>query len=360
MPSSHIKAFLNKHTKHFFHNNNGVVEIPFLANSPELVTQSFESMPFMRKKDSKNALSTINLFFKGEYLYKEIENDLWLILSDITAKRDLSFRSIYNDDFIKKYYSLTVQRKVSTTTFTVPKSTIEVIPDSEAVTLCKPGGAAPNIYPKDYQTQSVTIYFSKKWLKNYITEQKLKRKGTLSSYISSESDFLYLPYFLKTNKLDAKNIITRLFDTAKEQSEEQLSTQTRDLVSTLLTTLDNTETEQFEIKESEKNYNRLLKAEKIILTNLLNNFPGIDFVAKEIGMSGTKLKVDFKRFFGKSVFQYYRNSQMMIAKELLASNRNLKIKSLGAIFGYGNSSKFSSAFLKTNNCLPSETRKKTA
>jgi AraC-like DNA-binding protein len=85
-------------------------------------------------------------------------------------------------------------------------------------------------------------------------------------------------------------------------------------------------------------------------------FPGIDKIAKEIGLSPTKLKSDFKIVYKQSLFQYYRDKQLVFAQELLIGNKG-KIKDIAAVFGYENAGKFSTAFKKRFGLLPSEAGK---
>jgi AraC-like DNA-binding protein len=102
---------------------------------------------------------------------------------------------------------------------------------------------------------------------------------------------------------------------------------------------------------------KVFKAEKILMDNIDGDFPGIDFIAKETGLSPTKLKKDFKVVFGTSVLKYFREKQMLIAKDLL-HNEDVLVKELAHKFGYENAGKFSIVYKKYFRILPSQELKR--
>ena len=96
----------------------------------------------------------------------------------------------------------------------------------------------------------------------------------------------------------------------------------------------------------------LAKAEKIILESLMNDFPGIEYIAQKVNMSPSKLKALFKDVYGKSIFQYYQEKQMDIAFNLL-KNSSKTVTEVAEILGYENPSNFTKAFKKVYADLPS-------
>ncbi len=107
-----------------------------------------------------------------------------------------------------------------------------------------------------------------------------------------------------------------------------------------------------------KDYERTLKIEQYLCENLEGKFESIDALANRFKISPTKLKNDFKQMFGKPIFQYFQEKQMLLAKELL-KNEDIRIKELAHKLGYENMGKFSQAYKKLFNILPSEQRKLT-
>ncbi len=86
---------------------------------------------------------------------------------------------------------------------------------------------------------------------------------------------------------------------------------------------------------------------------MFEKFPGIETIATEIGMSATKLKANFKQYYGQTMFDYYNTKQLNFAKQLLEQHAN-SIKEIAHMLGYVNASKFSSAFKKHFGMLPSD------
>jgi AraC-like DNA-binding protein len=101
---------------------------------------------------------------------------------------------------------------------------------------------------------------------------------------------------------------------------------------------------------------RLLKIETYLCENLEKRFDGIDALADRFSLSPTKMKNDFKRMYGKTIFQFFQEKQMLLAKEII-ENGDVRIKELAYKFGYENAGKFSLAYKKHFNVLPSEQMK---
>jgi AraC-like DNA-binding protein len=57
--------------------------------------------------------------------------------------------------------------------------------------------------------------------------------------------------------------------------------------------------------------------------------------------------------FGKAIFQYFQEKQMLLARELLKTE-DVRVKELAQKFGYENAGKFSQAYKKHFAMLPSE------
>ena len=104
---------------------------------------------------------------------------------------------------------------------------------------------------------------------------------------------------------------------------------------------------------TDKDRKNIQRAEDFLLKNIVESFPGIDEIAKEVGISSSKLKTDFKNFHNKSIYQYYSEQQMQLAREMLVTKK-YTIKEIATKFGYENSSKFSARFKTIYNVLPSE------
>ena len=100
---------------------------------------------------------------------------------------------------------------------------------------------------------------------------------------------------------------------------------------------------------------KLFMISAILKAHLRGSPPSIDELAREAGMSASKLKRGFKQVFGIPPYQYYLKAKMGEAKILLQS-RGFAISEVGHILGYSNLSKFSQAFKKEFGMTPRQYR----
>lgn len=96
--------------------------------------------------------------------------------------------------------------------------------------------------------------------------------------------------------------------------------------------------------------NNIFKVRKILLDNVCNP-PHIYDLAKEAGMSSTKLQKCFKQIFGKNIIQYALEKKMELSRQLLES-RQYSVSEVGYKLGYSNLSHFSKAFYKHFQVTP--------
>ncbi|TNE80302.1 MAG: AraC family transcriptional regulator [Bacteroidetes bacterium] len=107
---------------------------------------------------------------------------------------------------------------------------------------------------------------------------------------------------------------------------------------------------------SDTDRKHIQRAEQLLNDALMSDFPGIETIARKIGISPTKLKNDFRSMHNTTLYQYFSARQMRAAHELLLK-RTHTIKELASLFGYENASKFSAKFQKEMNSLPSQVSK---
>jgi AraC-like DNA-binding protein len=93
-----------------------------------------------------------------------------------------------------------------------------------------------------------------------------------------------------------------------------------------------------------------------LMNNLTEGFPGIELIARQVNMSESKLKTIFKGVYGQSMFQYFKEKQMILALQLL-KNPEAQIKNIAASLSYESPGKFTVAFKKYHQILPSEVSK---
>lgn len=93
---------------------------------------------------------------------------------------------------------------------------------------------------------------------------------------------------------------------------------------------------------------------------LLHNFscpPTISQIARQVGMNETKLKREFKQFYGMPVYRYFKRAKMERAMDLLTST-DLSIREIAFRCGYDSQSQFSAAFRAIYNLAPFDAHKK--
>lgn len=93
----------------------------------------------------------------------------------------------------------------------------------------------------------------------------------------------------------------------------------------------------------------------MVASNLSEPFVGIDTLAEKFNISTSKLKTDFKSVYGASILQYNIDKKMQLAMQLIL-NTDMQIKLVAHEVGYESHSKFSAAFKKKYEKLPSDIR----
>lgn len=350
-----VDGWASKFRKYFFFYRDGFYEFPYLANSPDLMLESLLKMPFIDRFPEQNYYETKNIFFNGVCHYEELEEGLWLIMSDLEIKKNVSFKLIYDNRLPKDYHFLTLH--VSKSITKIPKINAEINNEDQSWTFFKAGASALNTHFKGEKSIFFSIYFSEQWLEKNISENGMFDGSSLKEFLNSEDDCLFLPKFMEEKKGIYLDLIKSLTNKDDNGVKNLLSVKinTLAMLSYFIEKINSRDTlrSTFHIKESDAR--KLKKAEKILEDKVFEGFPGVGPIAKSIGMSETVLKTKFKKVYGNSLFQYYRTIQMNQAEELI-KNTDQPIKNIAYTFGYANSSKFSTAFAKVKGCSPSDLR----
>ncbi len=99
-----------------------------------------------------------------------------------------------------------------------------------------------------------------------------------------------------------------------------------------------------------------LNQAKDFLVKDLNNPPSLKDLATHVGMCETKLRSRFKAMFGQTVFEYFRNYRIDLARQLLVQD-NMSVSKVAYEIGYTNLSHFSAAFKERHGVNPSQLNK---
>lgn len=130
------------------------------------------------------------------------------------------------------------------------------------------------------------------------------------------------------------------------------------LISDFLEKLSRTETEK-SCGNIDMYYEKVMEAEEILITYLHTTLPRLGNVAQQVALSESTLKRYFKLIFGKSIYEYYLNKKMEIARKLLLE-KPLTVNEAAELMGYEKVSNFIDIFKKHHGCSPGTIRKKNA
>lgn len=352
-----VKNWLANIKKYFFRYSDGFYEFPYLANSPQLTLQSLKGMPFIKSYPEKDYYTINNPFIKGDCHYHKVEEELWIIMTDLEFKKNVSFKLYYNPDLPTNYHFLTLYINKGKTQVKLPKINVDIENSDKSWTLFKSGSQAINTHFKDQKSIFFTIYFSENWMKKNIASKGVLASTVLSDFFLSEDNCLFLPNFMEDDVSSYQPILDSIL--SKDSKEEEvnhaltLKINTLKLIASFIKKLDDKSSIKSSLSISEKNRRKLLKAAHLLDQSILEPFPSILTLSKNVGMSETLLKKEFKEMYGVTMFNYHTNQKMNYAIKLI-ENDNVSIKDIAYSLGYSSQSKFSTAFKKVHGKLPSE------
>lgn len=349
--------WLAKFQKYLFYFKDGFYELPYVANSPELMVESFSVMPFVKNFPTKGYYTISNIFLTGIGHYHKVEDGLWLIMSDFEVKRNLSFKLYYESGVPAEYNFLTLYLNRGKHQVRSPKIHIDIENIDRSWTLFKAGSKALNTHFKGQKSIFLTIYFSNEWMSKNISSHGVLENQLLQQFFDSKDECLFLPNFLDEKKTTFENLVNSILDKDENGVRDKLmlKANTLEIMASFISKLNDATVSKVLISIPEKDKRAVIKAEYLLSKAIFGVFPSIGFIAKSVGVSETKLKSDFKSVYGLTLYQYYSMLQMRYARELLL-NETISIKEVSYSLGFSNPGKFSAAFKKIYGVLPSQIR----
>lgn len=341
--ANHIDKFLFLLKDDFF-------ELPYLSNSPQVMLDSLIKLPIIEHDTLRQLISSDNAFWRGKMRYRKIEEDFWLLETNLIVKENILAKATYTKDHLKDYYILSF----SVFEYKFPFNDSEVITLlSTCWTFYKPETEVATYFYKGTKGKFFNIAMNKEWVDKNLKSDKFCKKGILERFFNSQKGFYtWLDIAPKAHVLSKK--ISKILE-----SEDQIEFTTVELKKNCLKLITEFFSNSFKDNRIEDNislsnldYANVSKAEKIILHNLQQPFLGIDQIADQVNTSATKLKANFKTVFGFSMLQYHKEKNMLLARQLL-QNSQVQIQIIAAITGYESASKFAVAFKKRFGELPS-------
>jgi AraC-like DNA-binding protein len=104
-------------------------------------------------------------------------------------------------------------------------------------------------------------------------------------------------------------------------------------------------------------YEKVKEAESILLSYIQQSPPRMGIIAKMVALSESTLKRYFKLIYGKSIYEYYLNKKMELARTLLLQNP-FTVSETAERMGYERASHFSEIFKKHHGCSPGSIKRK--
>lgn len=347
---NYIKQFLVDYKKYMFKYRKGFYIVPFLINSPKATVESFKRTPFVKWDPKKDMLRLNNMFANCDTYYIEISEGLWFYASDMYSKVNLEFVGYYNDNEPKDYYSFgynLIKHNSNKKMALLSGLSYSV----GSWNFFKPNHKLHHIIFKNTNIQLAGVYMSKKWIQDNVVTNNKYLKSNLNLFINSKSTFSIIPDSnVNANFIDNALNIAQISDKKKRQDELEA------FVENTLEYLFNNNDIEYNNKLIDADPDlliKLTKVEKRLKDCLLTEFPGIEVLAEEISVSPAKLKVDFKNYFGDSIYKYYLGKQLLYAHDLLKIH-NKSVGETAQILGYQNIGKFTVAFEKKFGMLPSK------
>ncbi len=343
--------------KYFFSYEDGFFKIFILRNSPALMIENVIDMPMSSHDKSTQIVICKNPFLDAKIFYLKIIEELYVINSTCFYKKNVLDQFIYDELQSVEYFSLALK-------FSEKKNQLKdslyngTIYNSNSWLLFKPGTIKNVCHFKDTQEMYYTIFFTKKWLIDFLASANELTNQFMNLFIASDLDFVMWPRNEQTNNVNYNlfnqtlHIRTPVKDLDTSAYLELCKQMFEDFASNLPKT--SIHADQFRMSNDQRI--KVLKAENYLSQFYNKDFPGIEVLAEKVGLSTTGLKTGFNQIYGISVYKYFQKNKMKIAFEILKSQNETKIKDLALQMGYESNTKFSIAFKEVNGVLPSEVK----
>jgi len=170
----------------------------------------------------------------------------------------------------------------------------------------------------------------------------------LNQLVHPSDHYVEGPSFIMTPEM--QSIVDSLFNIQYEGKTKMMffRSQITTLLSHFFGQLAGLQTEIIKNSEREK-----LNLAKDILLNNIDNPPSLTEISKQIGLNTSKLKKDFKAFFGVPVFKYLQNERLTLAHKMIREEE-ATVQEAAWHVGYDSLSSFSNAFAKKFGYRPSQ------
>ncbi|GAA3657202.1 hypothetical protein GCM10022397_46650 [Flavivirga jejuensis] len=227
--------------------------------------------------------------------------------------------------------------------------------ESHSITFIKPAADFLYCHFKGSVEKMFAVYFSEEWAKKNIVESSGISTSVKNVLLFSENtEFLNYEF----DKIDFEDLIGNISKYSNSSAKPNLIELKKityhffDLFFSLIDKKDTLKSFKLNLKERAK----IEKIEHYLKGNLYNKFPGIEKISDKFNIPNSTLKRNFKLVYETSIFKYFQTKQMDLAFNYF-KDHDVMVKDVSQKFGYENVSKFSTAFQKRHNILPSEIKR---
>jgi AraC-like DNA-binding protein len=341
-------------SENLFSNFDGSYELPYLSNSPQLMAESLAQVPATEHNRLRKLISSDNLFFKGVLHYRQAAEGLWMLATEITPKKDLISRALYDPTIKADYYFLSFA--VFEYRFPLDEKGNTATLLSTTCTFYKPRTEVATFFYTGSTGRFYNIAFTRSWVEEHLVFSSAAEKEKALQFLNNETGFLNWIDIVP----DAETLSAAIWQ--QLQGEETPGSNPQWIADTLHQIIGRFFHAAFADQRLEnysslynKDYAKVALAEKRMLDSLHQPFAGVEALAKTAGMSPTKLKAIFKSVFGLSMLQYHKEKNLLFARQLVQRSP-VQVKIIAAIAGYKTVNKFSAAYKKRFGLLPTADR----
>jgi AraC-like DNA-binding protein len=167
-----------------------------------------------------------------------------------------------------------------------------------------------------------------------------------------------LPVLIETIQSKASQLAARLIESVDDPKADSTAVfaQANDVIKDFLTAASREEPGKTN-NNIDLYYEKVKEAESILLEHLQKMPPRMGIIAKTVALSESTLKRYFKLIYGKSVYDYYLNKKMELARTIM-SQKPYSVNEIAELMGYEKVSHFIEIFKKHHGCSPGSIKKK--
>ena len=190
------------------------------------------------------------------------------------------------------------------------------------------------------------VTFTASWILQQLNDADATFKPLLDKYIYSNTQTI----FTEACSVEEYKILHELETSMLTDNGDVLFIRSRiyNLILTFCSKVSNVK--EVGLIHNSINYEQIMYVERLIMDNI-KTLPKTETIAHKVNMSVSSLLRQFKLIFGKSIYEYYIEKKMNLAKKMLLEN-NLPIKETAAMLGYNQPSAFIECFTKYHGYSP--------